>query len=240
MAQQTRTRLTDPRMGMSLTLTEREALKAARVDAQTRVDIRRQTSGKYVLTCEESGGGDKDIGHYVGYAPLAGVPFISSRKLVNLGINSIHRRIVASALVRFEVFRYKDSFVHVLVTVHGARGAGGGEQAMRRVLFRGRFGELDKDGIAKFPSEDGSDDYTIPDHLVRGFKAALLGTHCQRCQHASHFEGVGAVVLPESEVGPSHHAEEPKAKVVDTEEGVVASSPKVSRSRKAVAESPAA
>jgi hypothetical protein len=197
---------------MALDRAELDALQAAGIHAQARVTPVSQMSGNYILRCEESGGGTKALGHYVGFVPLAGMPFISSRKLTSLGVNSIHRRIIAHMLIRFEVFRYKENFVHTFITLHRTgTGSGGRAPLTRQTLFRGRFGEIDKNSNATFPSEDGGEDLSIPSFLVPGFQAALLGTRCAGtagtgCQHASHFESVGNVKLPETILSALHIA----------------------------------
>jgi hypothetical protein len=189
-------------MGMALDRAELDALQAARIRAQARVNPQRQTSGKYVLTCDESGGGNKDIGHYVGFVPLTGSPFIVSRKLVSLGTNAIHRHIVASMLFRFEVFRYRENYIHAFITLHRASENGRGEMT-RQALFRGKYGEINKNGVALFPSDDGGEDFSVPSFLEDGFKAAVLGSRCRGtdgngCLHAGHFESVANVKLPEA------------------------------------------
>ncbi len=206
------TRNVDLRNGMALDRAELDALQVADVRAQARVTPISQTSGNYVLRGEESGGGTKSIGHYVGFVPLAGMPFISSRRLTSLGVNSIHRRIIASTMIRFEVFRYKENFVHAFITLHRTgTGSGGRAPVARQTLFRGKFGEIDKNGNVTFPSEDGGEDLSIPSFLVPGFQAALVGTRCAGtvgagCQHASHFESVGNVKLPETILSALHIA----------------------------------
>jgi hypothetical protein len=190
--------------GMALDRAERDALDAAGIRAQASVKhVPSKTTGKPRFVCEESGGGNKDLGHYVGFLPLAGLePFINSQKLVTLGQNSLHRRIVATSLIRFEVFRYKENFAHVLITLH--RTNSDTNQLPPRPLFRGKFGEIDKNGTVRFPSEDGSEDLTVPAELLDGFQAALVGTRCRGCQHAGHFESVANVKLREGTLAALH------------------------------------
>jgi hypothetical protein len=205
------TRNVDIRNGMALDRAELDALQVAGVRAQARITPVSQTNGNYVLRGEESGGGTKSLGHYVGFVPLAGIPFIFNRKLTALGANSIHRRIIASVMIRFEVFRYRDNFVHAFITLHRA-GTGNGRKVpmTRQTLFRGKYGEIDKSGNVTFPSEDGGEDISIPSFLMPGFQAALMGTRCigtsgAGCQHASHFESVGNV-RPEAIISALHIA----------------------------------
>ncbi len=189
----------DLRMGMALNRAELDALQAARVSAQARIDTKQRTDGKSILTCHESGGGNRNIGHYVGYVPVEGLPFMVNRKLVNLGVNSIHRFIVATALVRFEVFRYEKNFLHALITLHHVITDGNGKSQMfRKTLFRGKFGEIDSRGNVKFPSDEGDEDYSVQPYLEAGFKAALTATRCAGkqgigCQDSGHFESVADI-----------------------------------------------
>src|SRR6202034_1967384 len=124
-----------------------------------RVNLVRSTTGKDVLTGHESGGGNQSLGHYVGFVSLAGFPFISNRKLISLGVNAIHRQIVVTSLIRFAVFRYREDFLHAFITMHRAPADKTDRaQMLRQTLFRGKFGEINKDGIITFPSEDGGED----------------------------------------------------------------------------------
>ena len=197
----TKSRNTDLRisLGMSLDHDELEALQAARVRALARVKSVRQPSGNLVFSCEESGGGRNDIGHYVGFLPLSGLPFMVSRKLIALGKNKTHRCIVASSLVRFEVFRYRTNYVHTWITLHRVERRGeGAKQAMpvHQTLFRGKYGEIDKTGATVFPLENGVENVLIPSFLVAGYEAALAGTRCPGCQCATHFQMPPASCYP--------------------------------------------
>jgi hypothetical protein len=195
---------------MALDQAERDALQTARIRAEARVNPISQTNGNYVLRGTESGGGTKTLGHYVGFVPLAGIPFIKSSKLTLLGVNSLHRRVVASVMVRFEVFRYRTNYVHAFITLHRASTDNAGKaHVTRQTLFRGKYGELDSDDNATFLSEDGGDDITVPSFLMDGFKAALAGSRCTGkkglgCQDAGHFESVGTLQLPDTILSALH------------------------------------
>ncbi len=192
--------------GLSLDRDELAALETAGIRAEARVTPVRQSGGNLVLTCEESGGGAKGLGHYVGYLPLQGLPVVVNRKLITLGKNKLHRHIVATAIVRFEVFRYRESYVHVWITLHRANRSGNEANlapVTRDSLFRHKFGEI-VDGTTTFPSEDGSEDLTIPAFLLPGYEAALAGTRCLGksgtggCQCAGHFMNVPHLKLPDA------------------------------------------
>jgi len=201
----TQQKSTNLQYGLSLDRDELAALEAAGIRAEARVTPVRQSSGNLVLTCEESGGGAKGLGHYVGYLPLQGLPVVVNRKLVTLGRNKLHRHIVATAIVRFEVFRYRDNYVHVWITLHRANRPGNEAKlapVTRETLFRRKFGEINGETTI-FPSEDGSEDITIPSFLLPGYEAALAGTRCLGkngaggCQCAGHFMNVPHLKLPE-------------------------------------------
>jgi hypothetical protein len=225
----TQQRKTDFQYGLSLDSDELGALEAAKIRAQSRIFTVRQPGGKLVLKCQESGGGAKDIGHYIGFLPLKGFPFVMNQKLISLGKNSLHRRIVATAIVRFEVFRYRDNYLHAWITLH--RITGSGNESKQQVvsgqtLFRGKYGEIGKNGKALFPSEDGTADLSIDTYLLPGFEAAVLGSRCRGtsetgCQHAGHFGNI-------PEIGPedvlaAHRITAPKTEPVATSEAVAIS-----------------
>lgn len=215
---------TDFQYGMSLDSDELAALETARIRAQSRVFTVRQPGGKLVLKAQESGGGLKDIGHYVGFLPLKDIPFVMNQKLISLGKNSIHRRIVATAIIRFEVFRYRDNYLHVWITLHRTTRPGDETKlraASGQTLFRGKYGEIGKNGKALFPSEDGTDDLSMDAYLLPGFEAALLGSRCRGssntgCQHAGHFANIPEIDL--AEILVALHITAPKTASATTDE----------------------
>jgi hypothetical protein len=195
----------DNRNGMRLDSAELGALKVSGIRPQTRVNIF-HPDGELVFVCDESGGGKKDLGHYVGFVQMAapGKPFRRNNKVDPLAQNSLHRRIVATSLVRFEVFRYRENRVHALITLHWRNNDN--VSAAHWVFFHGKYGEIDKNGHASFLANDGGEDRTIPTWLLDGFRAALVGTRCSDCRHAGHFESVASVVVPEGILAACHIA----------------------------------
>jgi hypothetical protein len=194
----------DIRRGLALDFAEREALQQAQVRASSSVQPIRQTTGNLILRCSESGGGKKEVGHFVGFLPLAGYPFSRNDKVEALGKSFLHRTIFATALVRFEVFRYRENFLHAWITLHRVESQNGKQVATRYSLFRGRFGSIQKDGQVIFPSETGEADYGVPEWFRAGFDAALNGSRCPDCQHSWHFEKIPPVLLPEAAAQALH------------------------------------
>jgi hypothetical protein len=199
--------------GLSLDRDELAALDAAGIRVEARVTPVRQGSGNLVLTCEESGGGKRELGHYVGYLPLQGLPVIVNRKVIMLGSNKLHRHIVSTAIVRFEVFRYRGNYVHVWITLHRANRRGNEAKlapVTRETLFRRKFGEIVGE-TTMFPSEDGTEDISIPSFLIPGYEAALAGTRClgkggTGCHCAGHFMNVPHLKLPDGVLAALHIA----------------------------------
>jgi hypothetical protein len=189
----------DPRYGMALDPGELAALAAASVRAQPLVKAIRQDPGQLVLTGEESGGCAKEVGHYVGYLPVAGHPLISIRKLTLLSTNALHRRVTGIELVRFEVFRYLENHLHLWITLHRAnqqQNDGSRSAQFRSTLFLGRYGEVDRDNHAIFPAEDGGPDKTVPEYFQEGFRKALAGSRCRECKCKSHFDLLSPIIMP--------------------------------------------
>ena len=195
MATATTPRKVDIRRGLALEQAEREALEQAGVRASVNVQPIRQSSGNLILRCSESGGGSKEVGHFVGFLPLSGKPFLRNDRVEALGKNFLHRTIFAATVVRFEVFRYRQTFLHTWITLHHVSTENGKQVAKRHSLFRGRYGAI-RDSAIVFPSQTGEEDLEVPGFLRAGFEAALGGSRCEGCQHATHFQTAPPVELP--------------------------------------------
>jgi hypothetical protein len=192
-----------PGFSMSLASYELDALHAAAVFTRSHIKLVRQTTGRLILSGEESGGAGKNVGHYVGYAPIAGWPFLVDQPIRHVP-NAQHRRIFGCVMIRFEVFRYDVTHMHTQISLHTvlptrpAHKLNGKQRAehnhSRRILFLERFGVMGEDGVPAFISSAG-ETTTIPGFLLEGFKHAFTGSLCVACYH-SHLKAISPIVLP--------------------------------------------
>jgi hypothetical protein len=206
MPQKTTNRPPAPGLGLSLSAAELNALHENSVHADSRVYSVRPETGKMRLRGEETGGAGKLVGHYIGYNSIEGHPFQVVQPMKALAPNAQHRRVYGNVMVRFEVFRYSKNNVHTQISVHLVNVAkvDGKDQEthVRRILFEGRFGEIDEKNIATFFSPAG-DRIDIPDFLKPGFLRALAGSRCRNCgdsknqPHEAHFASLSPIIMPQ-------------------------------------------
>ena len=52
----------------------------------------------------------ESIGHYVGFAIVESKPALWSQRIPTVTPNAIHRKVVASALIRFEMYRFQTAY----------------------------------------------------------------------------------------------------------------------------------
>ena len=183
--------------GMPLSPAELEAQKPNGLYCIPRVVPVRQTSGRILLRGEESGGSGPKVGHYVGYAAVEGHPFHTVQPISALNRNAQHRRVFGTLLVRVEVFRYNETSIHTMISLHAAIQAGPQKKLAEcvdaRVLFDARFGTLDKTGVAEFISAAG-EQYPVPVFLQTAFRQAVAGSRCTACNHI-HFDHVRPISI---------------------------------------------
>jgi hypothetical protein len=175
---------------MGLAVYERDALRAEAVNVSGNLNPFRQSSGRWILRGDESGGAGRSVGHYVGYAPLVGLPFLLVQP-INYVPNAIHRRVFATVLMCFEVFRYQKNHLHARISLHSVVPPANTltpnhHNHSRRILFEERFGEMGADAIPSFISSAG-ETKTVPAFLLSGIQRAYEGSKCAGCGH-SHFD----------------------------------------------------
>jgi hypothetical protein len=187
-----------PNFSMSLAPYERDALRVAGVNASPNINPFRQSNGRWVLRGDESGGGGKAVGHYIGYAPVAGIPFLTEQR-IKFVPNAMHRRVFGPVLMCFEVFRYEQKNVHTRISLHSVlqsakASSPNGHNHSRRILFQERFGAVASDNIPAFISSAG-ENVTVPAFLLDGFQRAYAGSKCPACRDC-HFDGIAPVSIP--------------------------------------------
>jgi hypothetical protein len=188
-----------PGFAMSLAPYELEALKAAHVFTNSKIMTVRQVSGRWILRGEESGGAGSDVGHYVGYAPLADWPFQVIQPIRTVMPNAQHRRVFGTVMVRFEIFRYAEKQMHAQISLHTVLPSSSPHSKeqnnhVRRVLFEERFGEMGEDNTPAFISSAG-EPKPLPAFLLDAFRLAFNGSRCRACRH-THLEKVAPITLP--------------------------------------------
>jgi hypothetical protein len=186
---------------MPLSIVEREAVERNSVRTTYGVKVVPHSSGRYFLRGEESGGSGKQVGHYVGFAALAGYPFFTTGPLHPFEINSQHRFVVGNVLLRVEVFRYDTTHIHTEIAVHSIREnvteRGLPYNVDRRILFPGRDGRIDKNLVPHFMTMAG-EPQPMPDYLMPAFRAAFEGSRCLECPKSHiHLKDVPQIQLPE-------------------------------------------
>jgi hypothetical protein len=179
--------------GMQLARYELKKLSENSVRAFPNVTLVTQSTGRTLVRGDESGGAGRAVGHYVGFLPLDQEPFAVVEPIPALMPNAQHRRVWAAGFVRFEVFHYDESRIHTRITLHRCE-AGSTPRQVSRVLFEGRYGDVNGGGIARFVSDAG-EAKGIPEFLAEGFRRTLSGSRCHGCRH-SHLDNVSPVCLP--------------------------------------------
>ena len=169
---------------------------------------------RWVLSAQESGGAVESIGHYVGFASVESKPALWSQRIPTVTPNAIHRKVVASALIRFEMYRFQTAY-DLLISLHWLEEQPGTPKPVhrRKNLFIGRFGGLDEAlwtdagkplrGSVKptFFSRAG-EPIEIPAILHDGVYRATEAVCCLRCKHA-HFDGAETLSIPVPESLPA-------------------------------------
>ena len=99
---------------------------------------------RWVLSATDSGGCRPAMGHAVAFVALQSATKYRTQRIDTPYINSIHRTVVASALVRFEIFRM-ESTCDLLVSLHWIEPQGGNAKPSHRWqnLFNQQRGSLE-------------------------------------------------------------------------------------------------
>jgi hypothetical protein len=163
--------------------------------AQSSVSLEHQHLAKrYVVQGLESGGAVGEVGGYVTFVQPDGRPIEYLHLVDAIGVNGIHAVVVASALVRIEMFR-KGRTYELLITRHQP---GVATEAKRpalesKVLFRGIHGRLELDLSGKDKQQAGAvlpnfyslagEDVAIPKRFREAIQAVTKAVNCIGCFH---------------------------------------------------------
>ena len=184
-----------------LTLSKRVLRRLAEVGifVQSQVSLEHQHLAKrYVARGTESGGAVKELGRYVTFCGPDGEPLPYLHPIDVIRVNGVHAVVVASALVRIELFRAGRT-CQLLITKHEPGKVENNRRPLleNRVVFRGVNGIVDlellraDDDLAgrsvmpEFWSRAG-EPLGIPPVFVAAVAAATKAVCCVGCSH-SHY-----------------------------------------------------
>lgn len=187
------------RRGLTLSKRVLRRLKEVGIFAQSHVSLEHQhLANRYVVRGIESGGGVKDLGRYVTFCGPDGEPLPYLHPIDAIGVNGVHAVVVASVLVRIELFRAGRT-CQLLITKHEPGKVENGRRPLleNRVLFRGMNGLADlellrpSNGLAarsvmpQFWSRAG-EMLEVPAVFAAAVGAVTKGVSCVGCSH-SHY-----------------------------------------------------
>ena len=177
--------------GLTLPRNVLRRLDKVGIFAQPHVSLEHQhLARRYVVRGIESGGAVREIGRYVTFCGPEGGPLPYLHPVDAIGVNGVHAVVIASILVRIELFRTGRT-CQLLVTRHepGKGEAGRRPPLENTVLFRGVNGFLhsgeDETALLRFWSRSG-EEREIPPLFAAAVQAATHGASCLGCSHA-HF-----------------------------------------------------
>lgn len=168
----------------------------AGIYCQPAVSLEFQRQNKlYVVRGVESGGGTREIGHYVAFCGAAGEPLAWLQPVQSLTANGSHAVVIAPALVSVEVFRAQQTY-EMLIARHEPQGGDDGRRPRlsSQVLFRGTQGYLslelwgkDREAAGRITPEffnRAGERKEIPLRFVDAVKAAVKGATTIDCREA--------------------------------------------------------
>ncbi len=197
------------RRGLSLPRRAVRRLVQVGIFARPEVSLEHQhLARRYVIRGVESGGAIAEIGRYVSFASEHGEPLTYLHPIDAVGVNGLHAVVVASLLVRVEMFRAGRT-CELLITKHWPGQAENGKRPPleSRVLFRGVHGYLEVDlrgkarevtraGLPIFYSR-GGEPMDIPAEFQAAVEAVTRGVGCLGCFHCHYLvPPVAAVTSP--------------------------------------------
>lgn len=187
------------RRGLTLPRRALRRLNVVGIFARSQVSLEHQhLANRYVVRGIESGGAVKEIGRYVTFCRSEGEPLPYLHPIDAVGVNGVHAVVVASVLVRIEIFRTGRT-CQLLITRHEPGKVENGRRPSleNRVLFRGVNGLVDLDRLPtrgdlarrsvapEFWSRSG-EMLGIPAVFAAAVGAATGGANCIGCSH-SHY-----------------------------------------------------
>jgi len=131
------------RRGLMIPTKMREEVRKAGIRCRPPVEIVFQDRAKrWKLRAEESGGAVALFGHYVGFLNADGTTMSWLHRVQSLLPNGTHAVVIASELVRVEMFRYEQTY-DLLITQHWLEEKGSDRPELRSdLVYLGRKGTL--------------------------------------------------------------------------------------------------
>ena len=130
--------------GLRLPGTALKQLQETAIYCEPSVSIEHQhLAQKYVIRGVESGGGVAELGHYVGFVDAHGRSLPWLQRVHSVGRNGLHAIVVASQVVRLQMFRRGQTY-DLLVTQHHLESVQKGRRPtlQNKIIFRGIHGTL--------------------------------------------------------------------------------------------------
>lgn len=191
--------------GLTLPRNVLRRLDKVGIFAQPHVSLEHQHLARcYVVRGIESGGAVREIGRYVTFCGPDGGPLPYLHPVDAVGVNGVHAVVIASILVRIELFRTGRT-CQLLITRHkpGKVEDGRRPPLENTALFRGVNGFLhsveDETALPRFWSRSG-EEREIPPLFVAAVRAATHGASCLGCSHA-HFLAASTATFVDAEPG---------------------------------------
>ncbi len=188
----------EARQGLILPRRALHRLAEVGIYANAAVSLEHQHQGqRYVVRGIESGGAIEEIGHYVTFCDEGGGPLGWLHPLDSVGVNGVHALVIASSLVRVEMFRVGRTY-DLLVTRHapGVPDNGKRPPLESKILFRAHEGHLGLDLVGANKNLRGlvppafhswaGEALTVPVEFEAVVKAICGAVNCPGCRH-SHY-----------------------------------------------------
>jgi hypothetical protein len=163
--------------------------------AQASVSLEYQQFAKrYVVRGVESGGAIEDLGRYVTFCGDRGEPLPWLHPLDGIGLNGVHALVIASSLVRVEMFRRGQTYDLLISRIVPGSESNGKRPPLQSVpIFHalegylpadvGKAGRNQKEAqIPAFYSRAG-EPLAVPAQFEAVIKAASAGANCVGCKH---------------------------------------------------------
>jgi hypothetical protein len=184
--------------GVRIRAHEANLLRNTGIYARSFLSLEHQGLAKrYVVRGVESGGATEELGHYVTFASTDGDPVEHLQTVDSLRLNGAHAVIIAPALVRIEVFRFRRT-CDLCISLHQPVPdlAGRRPRLHAEQIFSATQGYLAVSAddppeksrgsmIPQFFSRSG-EALAIPERFHNAVIAACIGATCIGCSH-SHY-----------------------------------------------------
>jgi hypothetical protein len=193
----------EARQGLILPRRALHRLAEVGIYANASVSLEHQYQGqRYVVRGVESGGAIEEIGHYVTFCDQGGAPLGWLHPLDAVGVNGVHALVIASSLVRVEMFRVGHTY-DLLITQHAPGLSDNGKRPPldSKILFRAHEGHLALDLVGAnknmkalvlpaFHSWAG-EALTVPVKFEAVVKAVCGAVNCPGCRHSHYLRALG-------------------------------------------------